>query len=113
MRPGPERWVIRIVPRGKAPIMWHTLCHAPERLLSALWELLPNGEAAPAGSSLFLGLLLLVLLPLLLHLTAERASAAGVVGTGGDPTTCTDLALNTALAGGGSVTFDCGPALKI
>ncbi len=34
-------------------------------------------------------------------------SAAGVVGTG-DPTSCTEAALDSALAGGGSVTFNCG-----
>ena len=36
------------------------------------------------------------------------AWAAGVVGTG-TPDSCTDAALNAALAGGGLVTFDCGP----
>ncbi len=41
-------------------------------------------------------------------LTAAPARAAGVVGTG-TPTSCTEAALNSALAGGGSVTFDCGP----
>ena len=93
--------------------MWHTLVHASEELVSTLWELLPNAEAAPAGSSLVLGLLVLVLLPFLLHLTAEGAAAAGVVGSNGDPSTCTEAALNTALIGGGLVTFDCGPAQKI
>jgi uncharacterized repeat protein (TIGR01451 family) len=36
------------------------------------------------------------------------AQAAGIVGTG-TPASCTDAALNTALAGGGLVTFNCGP----
>jgi len=39
----------------------------------------------------------------------SSARAAGVVGTG-TAASCTDAALNMALAGGGSVTFDCGPA---
>jgi hypothetical protein len=38
----------------------------------------------------------------------SMASASGVVGTG-TAASCTDAALDTALAGGGSVTFDCGP----
>lgn len=37
------------------------------------------------------------------------AFAAGVVGTG-SPASCTPAALVQALAGGGTVTFDCGPA---
>src|SRR5205085_5482479 len=48
----------------------------------------------------------------LLPLTAERASASGVVGNG-DPATCTDQAFTTALSGGWLVTFNCGPDLKI
>jgi uncharacterized repeat protein (TIGR01451 family) len=42
-------------------------------------------------------------------LTAPAAHAAGVVGTG-TPASCTEAALDTALVGGGSVTFNCGPA---
>jgi hypothetical protein len=38
---------------------------------------------------------------------ATTAYAAGVVGSG-DPGSCTDAALDTALAGGGLVTFNCG-----
>lgn len=34
--------------------------------------------------------------------------AAGVVGTG-TPASCTEVALNAALSGGGNVTFNCGP----
>jgi len=45
---------------------------------------------------------------LLLAGTPRPARAAGVVGTG-TPDSCTDAALNAALAGGGLVTFDCGP----
>jgi hypothetical protein len=45
---------------------------------------------------------------LVLVLFASRAAtAAGVVGNG-SPGSCTEGALNTALAGGGSVTFNCG-----
>ena len=36
------------------------------------------------------------------------AQAAGVVGTG-TPGSCTEAALDSALAGGGAVTFNCGP----
>ena len=39
----------------------------------------------------------------------QQVPAAGVVGTG-TAASCTDAALNAALAGGGLVTFDCGPA---
>ena len=42
-------------------------------------------------------------------LIAAAAQAAGVVGTG-TAASCTDAALNTALSGGGVVTFDCGAA---
>ncbi len=42
----------------------------------------------------------------------STARAAGVVGTG-IADTCTDAALNTALAGGGLVTFDCGGPVTI
>jgi len=44
---------------------------------------------------------------LLLAGTPHTACAAGVVGTG-TPDSCTDAALDVALAGGGLVTFDCG-----
>jgi hypothetical protein len=40
------------------------------------------------------------------------AQAAGVVGTG-TPASCTEAALDTALAGGGTVTFNCGGAATI
>jgi hypothetical protein len=50
-----------------------------------------------------IGLALLVLAAL----TPKPAEASGVVGTG-TPATCTEGALDTALTGGGSVTFNCG-----
>ena len=42
-------------------------------------------------------------------LRSTPAAAAGVVGTG-TAASCTDAALDAAVAGGGLVTFDCGPA---
>ncbi len=39
---------------------------------------------------------------------ARPAQASGAVGTG-TPASCTEAALDAALAGGGLVTFDCGP----
>jgi predicted outer membrane repeat protein len=52
---------------------------------------------------------------LLFLFTATRFSpiqAAGVVGTG-SPASCTEAALNTALTGGGTITFNCGGAHTI
>jgi hypothetical protein len=43
----------------------------------------------------------------LLLAVASRLAASGVVGTG-TAGSCTESALDTALSGGGSVTFDCG-----
>jgi feruloyl esterase len=54
----------------------------------------------------------LVLCILLGGASVDRAQAAGVVGTG-TAASCTDAALNTALAGGGLVTFNCGSAAII
>lgn len=52
-----------------------------------------------------------LLCAVLLLTGAHTARAAGVVGTG-TAASCTDAALNAALAGGGLVTFNCGgPAL--
>ena len=48
----------------------------------------------------------------MLPLRPTPASAAGVVGTG-TPESCTEAALDAALAGGGLVTFDCGPGQAI
>ncbi len=41
--------------------------------------------------------------------SARPATAAGVVGDG-TPESCTEAALDTALTGGGLVSFNCGPA---
>lgn len=60
---------------------------------------------APCARRAFVLLLPLVLGPAL-------ASAAGVVGNG-TPGSCTETALNAALAGGGAVTFSCGGAVTI
>ena len=63
----------------------------------------PYAPPAAVGVALAIALVLLWLsLP-------GAASAAGVVGNG-TAASCTEAALNTALAGGGTVTFDCGPA---
>jgi hypothetical protein len=50
---------------------------------------------------------LVLMLLALLVLAPRPAVAAGVVGTG-TPASCTEAALDAALAGGGTVTFDCG-----
>lgn len=44
---------------------------------------------------------------LVVVLASQAAQAAGVVGNG-SPGSCTEGALNTALSGGGTVTFNCG-----
>ena len=59
---------------------------------------------ATARGQLVLGLATMVSVALV---GQHIAQAAGVVGTG-TPASCTDAALNTALTGGGLVTFDCG-----
>jgi hypothetical protein len=58
----------------------------------------------------------IVVILLLVWLLADispihRARAAGVVGTG-TPASCNEAALDTALAGGGNVTFNCGSTLS-
>ena len=53
---------------------------------------------------------LLLVASSLVLLPASPAAAAGVVGTG-SPASCTEAALDAALAGGGSVTFNCGAGL--
>ncbi|WP_322488178.1 choice-of-anchor Q domain-containing protein [Chloroflexus sp.] len=50
----------------------------------------------------------LILLGLILFWTATPVRAAGVVGNG-TAASCTEAALRTAVAGGGRVTFNCGP----
>lgn len=54
-----------------------------------------------------IGILLVLLLIAALLLTTKPAQGAGVVGTG-TPGSCTEAAFNTALSGGGSVSFNCG-----
>ena len=51
--------------------------------------------------------ILLVLLIILAAQLVKPASGAGVVGNG-TPGSCTEAALNSALSGGGSVSFNCG-----
>jgi hypothetical protein len=60
------------------------------------------------GNAVTTSWLLLLLTTLLLWpLRATPVRAAGVVGAG-TPESCTEAALDAALAGGGLVTFDCG-----
>lgn len=62
-----------------------------------------HGERALCTSLLASGITAL----LFALFSVAGAEAGGVVGTG-SPATCTEAALDAALAGGGSVTFDCG-----
>ncbi len=55
---------------------------------------MPRGAAAIGGL-------------ILITVSARPALAGGVVGNG-NPSTCTEAALDAALVGGGSVTFNCG-----
>jgi len=48
----------------------------------------------------------------MLSIPAPEADAAGTVGTG-TPASCTETAFDTALLGGGAVTFNCGGATTI
>ncbi len=57
---------------------------------------------APLHFVTILGIGIVTILPF-----TKPAYAAGVVGTG-TPASCTEAALNTALNGGGTVTFNCG-----
>src|SRR5512147_226314 len=59
----------------------------------------------PKIVSLVVGVMLII--SLLWALPPSSVFAGGVVGTG-TPASCTEAALNAALAGGGTVTFDCG-----
>ncbi len=53
------------------------------------------------------GILLVLLIILVVLLATKTAEGAGTVGNG-TPASCTEAALETALAGGGSVSFNCG-----
>ena len=67
------------------------------------------GKISPSNKILSgeIGILLVLLVILALLLTVRSARGAGVVG-GGTPGSCTEAAFNAALAGGGSVSFNCG-----
>jgi hypothetical protein len=62
-----------------------------------------DGVALRTVGSLFLSLFALV------AFRPQESLAGGVVGTG-SAASCTEAALDAALAGGGTVTFNCGPA---
>ena len=73
----------------------------------------PRPEAGfPSNKQLSgeIGLLLVLLIILVLLLAAKTAAPAAGAGTvgGGTPASCTEAALDAALAGGGSVSFNCG-----
>ena len=56
-----------------------------------------------------LSMLTLVIVILTQFVMPRHAYASGTVGSG-SPASCTEAALNTALSGGGAVTFNCGSA---
>lgn len=68
-----------------------------------------SGTVPPSNKLLSgeIGVLLILLLIAALLLAAKSAKGAGVVGSG-TPASCTEAALDTALSGGGSVSFNCG-----
>ena len=68
-----------------------------------------SGIISPSNKLLSgeIGILLVLLLILALLLAARPAQGAGTVGSG-TPGSCTEAALNAALSGGGSVSFNCG-----
>ena len=69
-----------------------------------------NGLAAQLGNrAVAMAISAALLSALFLIASAQMAGAAGVVGTG-TAASCTDAALDIALAGGGLVTYNCGPA---
>jgi len=82
-------------------------CSAPDDggffVASPHWQRTPVGHLA--GGKGIAGVLVVVLAAALLHPTP--VVAAGVVGNG-SAASCTDAALDEALAGGGLATFDCG-----
>ncbi|HSN75113.1 MAG TPA: hypothetical protein VL334_08490, partial [Anaerolineae bacterium] len=59
---------------------------------------------------------MLLLAAALLAASAQNASAANAVVGNGSPASCTEAAFNAALAtasnGGGTITFNCGSAVK-
>src|SRR4051812_5667361 len=64
--------------------------------------------AQPCRTLITLSLAVAMIAGMLASFGTPRASAAGVVGNG-TPASCTDAALNTALSGGGDISFNCGP----
>src|SRR5579872_3463353 len=56
---------------------------------------------------LFASVFLIGLITLLLLQAVQPSHAAGIVGTG-TPDSCSEAALDAALAGGGAITFNCG-----
>ena len=80
-----------------------------DRMKQSIKPKSPPGKISPSNKLLSgeIGILLVVLLVLALLLMAEPAQGAGVVGSG-TPASCTEAALTAALAGGGSVSFNCG-----
>lgn len=69
------------------------------------WSFLPQRVRACRA---LLGALVLSGLIFVAAAVVRPVYAGGVVGSG-TPASCTDAALTTALAGGGAVTFNCGP----
>ncbi|VAW32475.1 hypothetical protein MNBD_CHLOROFLEXI01-3291 [hydrothermal vent metagenome] len=68
-----------------------------------------QGNISPSNKLLSgeIGILLVLLLIATMLLAAKTAKGAGVVGSG-TPASCTETALDAALSGGGSVSFNCG-----
>ncbi len=63
----------------------------------------------PSQQRLFFSSVLVFIIIVVQFFRPSIAHAAGTVGTG-TAGSCTEAALDTALAGGGAVTFDCGAA---
>ena len=72
------------------------------------------GQVTPSNKILSgeIGILLVLLLIVALLLAARPAKGAGTVGSG-TPGSCTEAALETALSGGGTVSFNCGGSATI
>ncbi len=73
-----------------------------------------SGIISPSNKRLSgeIGVLLVLLLILAMLLATKSAKGAGTVGSG-TPGSCTEAALNVALSGGGSISFNCGGSLTI